>query len=106
MIGLKIGIRKTKENMSMHMFMIEQGVISQIKMEIKTEIWKIMSETTAGTLIGAGKENTIWTLIEIGKWMESRVMIILPACLEISSQGNGMGKEPFFFACHLTPPRF
>ncbi|KAF3442709.1 hypothetical protein FNV43_RR16626 [Rhamnella rubrinervis] len=36
------------------------------------------------------EENVIWTLIEIGKWMEPTVAIILLTWIEISCQGNGM----------------
>lgn len=54
-----------------------------------------MNETTAGTLTWVGKENVIWTLIEIGKWMEPTAMITLLTWIEIISQGNGVGKKIF-----------
>ena len=59
LIDLEIMIEREKEDMSVHVIMIEQGIVSWIEIEIKTEIWRTMSKNIAETMTRIGKETMI-----------------------------------------------
>jgi hypothetical protein len=94
MTGLESGIalgammKTVKEDMSMHVFMIEQGMISMVGIVAERENWRIMSKKKNGRVTGIRKGVMILMGIEIGRWVEPMAILQLLTRPQIRTQGN------------------
>jgi hypothetical protein len=91
--------RRGKEDMTIHVVMIEQGTFSLQEIEIKSKIWSITS--TSGTMNWSGKETMIWIWNKGGNGPGQMVMTKMLTVIEINSQRDRTGKI-YYYSCWLV----
>ena len=87
-IALGAMMKTVKGDMSIHVFMIGQGMVSMAEIEAERENWRIMSKKKKGRVIRIRKRVVILMGIEIWRCVEPLAILQLLTRPHIKTQGN------------------